>query len=83
MMAVSMTPGKKLRPGPPRRLFEGYYSSSGVDRSNYDIATDGSFLMISNNSAREIRVVINWSAELARIAPTALPASSASTARPR
>ena len=58
----------------PVILFEGRYAfGAGITIPNYDVASDGNrFLMVKDFSASlgNVRVVLNWFAELDRLAPT-------------
>ena len=56
---------------PPRQLFERDYDfGSGQTIPNYDVGPDGRFVMVKPESgAARLNVVLNWSAELARLAP--------------
>ena len=55
--------------GTPRMLFEGEYGTA--PGRNYDVSTDGRFLMIKNAGLpSEITVVLNWFEELKRLVPT-------------
>ncbi len=72
MMTVSIPNAAEFVPGKPRLLFEGTYSLDpfGRDAHNYDVASDGSFVMISDTAPRQIYVVLNWFEELQRLVPT-------------
>ena len=72
MMAVSITTSPDVRVSASRPLWEGDYSSGlgascgmpGVTSSNYDISSDGRFLMVRDEDtaifATQIAVVLNW-----------------------
>ena len=72
MMTVSVPDAAEFVPGKPSLLFEGTYSLDpfGRDSHNYDVAPDGSFVMISDTAPRQIYVVLNWFEELERLVPT-------------
>ena len=53
----------------PALLFEESRFVSNVNIPSYDVARDGRFLMIEEDTAhraREIRVILNWAEELKR-----------------
>ena len=56
---------------PPRQLFEKDYDfGSGQTIPNYDVGSDGRFVMVKPESgAARLNVVLNWFGELARLAP--------------
>jgi serine/threonine protein kinase len=70
MMAVAVTTDPSFRYGPPMLLFEGEYTSTLPDRTNYDVASDGRFLMVRRSGrdegSRELAVVLDWTRELSR-----------------
>jgi hypothetical protein len=73
MMEVSFITEPEVQMGRPRLLFEGRYKGGWPWGRNYDIAPDGKrFIMITDEELEEkptqIRVVLNWSEELKRIA---------------
>jgi eukaryotic-like serine/threonine-protein kinase len=75
MMAVEVSTSPSLSAGKPRQLFEGPYDRSTALWSNYDVDSQGQrFLMIRGDGGAvapaEIRVVINWFAELQQRVPT-------------
>jgi serine/threonine-protein kinase len=66
MMAVEVTPaGNDLQLSPPRQLFERTYAyGAGITIANYDVAKDGRFLMVRDDTTvGRLRVVLNWKAE--------------------
>jgi serine/threonine-protein kinase len=68
MMAVEVTPaGGGLQLAPPRQLFERAYAyGAGITISNYDVARDGRFLMVRDDTTvGRLRVVLNWKANAA------------------
>ncbi len=71
MLAVDVDTGADFTASEPRLLFEERYDLvAGIGR-NYDVSPDGQrFLMVSDTSAGELQVVINWFKELKRRAPT-------------
>jgi serine/threonine-protein kinase len=73
MMVVPVSPRPSFTSGKPQVLFEGSYRSSGINPAYqyYDISPDGSrFLMIKEEHANQINVVLNWFEELERLVPT-------------
>ena len=66
MLAVEVTDTATLAIGAPRPLFEGRYRRhrSGMSTPEYDVHSDGRrFLMVTDSSLDEIRIVLNWSEE--------------------
>ena len=75
MMAADVTTGLTFTAGKPHRLFDGRYARSTSLWPNYDVTADGQrFLMVKGveefTSPTQINVVLNWSEELKRLAPT-------------
>ena len=72
MYTVAIVASAGLKWGRPTLLFEGDHHRS-VNRSYYDVAPDGRFLMLrqepTNVAAGQLHVVINWSSELIARAP--------------
>ena len=72
-MAVSVETENGFRVGTPVLLFEGSYDRRYPGHPGYDVAADGRFLMVRPRKGaeepNEIRVVLNWFAELRRLAP--------------
>jgi serine/threonine-protein kinase len=75
MMSVSFSADPRPVFGQSKTLFESQHrhdpSVSGAV-PNYDVATDGRFLMIEGPPAEEgvdLSVVVNWAEELTRLAP--------------
>ena len=72
---TEMSPeGEELNPGSPEVLFDEAYNNSPLGRgnANYDVASDGRFLMVQGASGGEtppLRVVLNWFEELKERAP--------------
>jgi hypothetical protein len=63
MMSVQITTRPDLRLGTPRLLFSGpEYRSSGVYEANFDVAPDGRFLMIQDDThpPTDLSFVLNW-----------------------
>ncbi|MFY9528182.1 MAG: hypothetical protein WBC04_20440 [Candidatus Acidiferrales bacterium] len=60
--------------GKPTILFSGLYHYNIVPNRSYDVAPNGRFIMVkeqdSDTAARQINVVLGWSEELRRLAPT-------------
>jgi Tol biopolymer transport system component len=58
--------------GRPQLLFETPYIEGGAAYPNFDVTSDGRFIMIQSgleSSTTELRVVVNWFEELERRAP--------------
>jgi len=72
MIAVPVTTTPALAVGAPRVLFEQHFRKTGWAERDYDISPDGTrFLMISEDRPRaELAIVLNWTEELKRLAPT-------------
>jgi serine/threonine-protein kinase len=71
VMAVPIETEPKLTLGAPTQLFDGPYHVDGTGHASYDISPDGErFLMIAQGTANRLEVVLNWSEELKRLAPT-------------
>jgi len=71
MMAVEVRPGPPFSADKPVQLFEGEYSRSFA-ASGLQVGPDGRFLMLKTQEAlqpRELKVVLNWFAELERKVP--------------
>jgi hypothetical protein len=72
MMAVPFGPAQTPVPGRPRMIFEQPYLASGLGVADYDVASDGRFVMIRPvNIVREaaLSVVLNWTEDLKRLLP--------------
>jgi Tol biopolymer transport system component len=76
MMATAIETKSGFVAGKPKLLFEGHYETSMYAfEPNYDVGPDGQrFLMIKGSeqesAATQLNVVLNWSDELRRLAPT-------------
>ncbi len=76
MMAVPTTFEPELSLGQPELLFEGPFERSSRDiEAQYDVATDGRFLMLLREEGQaeetmRINVVLNWFEELKARVPT-------------
>jgi serine/threonine-protein kinase len=73
IMVVTIETQPVLTPSRPRVLFEGPYkwSSSALGFRNYDVAPDGErFLVLGPATPARLHVILNWSEELKRLAPT-------------
>jgi eukaryotic-like serine/threonine-protein kinase len=77
MMAVDVTAQPSFVAGKPKMLFEGHHvSDTSVPFPEFDVSPDGQrFLMLKpvaqeQAAATQINVVLNWSEELKRLAPT-------------
>ena len=70
MLAVDVLEKATMTLGVPRPLFQGQYRSPETYLDSYDIHPDGDrFLMITNTSTDEIRIVQNWFEELKERVP--------------
>ena len=71
MMSVAVTTEPSFRFGIPAVLFEGDYTSTVPDRTNYDVSKDGRFLMVRasgrEEGTRELAVALHWASELSRL----------------
>jgi hypothetical protein len=73
MMAVGVSTNAEPVLEDPVLLFEQRYAfGTGLSIPNYDVSADGQkFLMVrEDESARHLNLVLNWTAELERLAPT-------------
>ena len=77
LMVVDVGDGPTFEPSTPRFLFEGFDIQVGGSQ-NYDITEDGQrFVMVSSDidgvagqPSAELNIVLHWSEELKRLAPT-------------
>jgi Tol biopolymer transport system component len=70
MMAVLIDQSPRLLAGRPQPLFDGLSRYMRDDEgASYAVAPDGRFIMIEANDAAQIRVVLNFAAELDRLLP--------------
>jgi hypothetical protein len=73
MMGVDVETQPTFTHSSPHQLFEGDYVQSNSLARNYDVAPDGRFLMVrrasDENASNHVNVVIDWFAELDRMAP--------------
>jgi serine/threonine protein kinase/Tol biopolymer transport system component len=72
MMEVTIDPDPDIKSGVgvPHPLFKDNAYERGGDLSDYDIASDGRFLMVQESAPTRIEAVLNWFEELKRLAPT-------------
>ncbi len=75
MLVVEVTSEPDFSASRPKILFEGQYGNGDPDRaSTYDVSRDGQqFFMVQREQASasvDVHVVVNWSEELKRLAPT-------------
>ena len=73
MMVVPVKSGTSFSTGTPELLFEGSFKLGIYGSINYDVSTDGRFLMIERSqeaTADRPHVILNWFEELKRLAPT-------------
>ena len=74
MMAVEVTTTPDVKLSTPRVLFEQRYAyGAGITMANYDVTRDGQrFIMVKDESTGgRLNVIVNWFAELNRLAPAA------------
>jgi serine/threonine-protein kinase len=69
LLAVPLEPGKTIRHGQPRGLFDGLYSTGIESGRSYDVnPVTGRFLLVtpadSGPSPRAVRMVLNWALDL-------------------
>ena len=65
MYAVAISRGERLEIGQPELLFDDRYATHPAGITNYDVTKDGNrFLMITETTPTELRVVTDWVAEL-------------------
>jgi eukaryotic-like serine/threonine-protein kinase len=72
MMVVDVTTASEVKLSAPRVLFEQRYAyGAGITIPNYDVTPDGQrFIMVKDEATgSRLNVVLNWSAELNRLAP--------------
>ena len=73
MMVVGVTANTSFVAERPKLLFEARYESPAV-RANYDVTSDGHFVMVKAEAQqsinRQLNVVLNWVEELKRLMPT-------------
>ena len=72
MMALPVVTAPSLQVGRPHVLFEGQFVPGAAGLPNYDVAPDGRFLMMRDDSApetRDLRIVSNWLSEVTRRVP--------------
>jgi hypothetical protein len=69
MMVVPIETGPAFRAGRPMTLFDGGFSTTRA--RDFDIAPDGRFVAVRSPGGvagqREVRVPLNWPAELRRV----------------
>jgi hypothetical protein len=70
-MAVALEPGATFRHGRARGLFDGVYNTGIESGRSYDVnPVTGRFLLVrpadAGPSARAVRMVLNWPADLPR-----------------
>ena len=71
--AVPVEAGPGIQLGSPTLLFSGTFEENPGGDANYDVSTDGRFIMIQRAASAtptEIHVVVNWIEELKRLVPT-------------
>ena len=73
IMVVKIQTEPVLTAGTPQLLFEGQFPPNLAGNPNYDITPDGQrFVMVKEvgEDSSEINVILNWTEELKRLAPT-------------
>ena len=73
MMVVPVESGTSFLTDTPELLFEGSFKLGIYGSINYDVSTDGRFLMMERSqeaTADRPHVILNWFEELKRLAPT-------------
>ena len=81
MLAVPVSTRGEATLGAPTVLFEGAFDVDPFNRdaTNYDVAKDAQrFIMVrraadATRARQQINIVVNWTEELRRMAPKALP----------
>lgn len=70
LVRVITDPSSMILGDAGRKLFDGPFRYPTFDLPSYDLQPDGDrFLMISDSSPDEIRVVLNWFEELKELVP--------------
>ena len=72
MMAVTIDTEPELKLSIPRALFEKLFELNPFvaldEQPNYDVVPEGDrFLMVSDRSVGEIKLILNWDVELERL----------------
>ena len=72
MFSVSVNVQPQISFSQPKLLFDQQYAvGAAISFANYDVAADGRFLMIRNESSfGRLNVVLNWQEELKQRVPT-------------
>jgi Tol biopolymer transport system component len=70
MWVVEILDPITMEMGDQDALFEGVYQPRATYLNAYDVHPDGRFMMLTDTSGHEIRVVQNWFEELKRLVPT-------------
>ena len=76
MMAVPVAPGVVFQPGSPVKLFSGTQLLSDTYHPTWDVSPDDKhFIMVRNaqKNAQLLGIVINWSAEIDKLATAKAP----------
>ena len=71
-MVAAVETEPEFRTGEPRALFEARYERALLGFTNYDVAPDGSFVMVRGDRQpppRRINIVLNWFEELKQKVP--------------
>ena len=68
VVAMDVLTEPTFQPGTPRVLFDGPYQADLDGHPNYDVSSDGRFLMIQlGDGVSQIHIVQNWFVELGRL----------------
>ena len=70
-VAVNCRADGSIEIGENLRLFDDqvYGKETGGQQTDYDVTSDGRFLMVRNAPLSRINIILHWSAELKRLAP--------------
>jgi len=69
-VVIDFEPDGAIRVGKSQFLFEDNLYERFRGLTNYDVTSDERFLMVKGSPPSQINVVVNWSEELKRLAPT-------------
>jgi hypothetical protein len=67
---VDLIPDGTIDAGESRFLFDDSVYETLHSLPNYDVTSDEHFLMIKGAPPKQINVIVNWSEELKRLAPS-------------
>ena len=57
---MGVSPEGELQPGPPELLFEQSFHRHASGDQSYDVAPDGSLVMIEGTRTAQVTVEVNW-----------------------